>query len=76
MKTLWIVSIVVLLGGCSEQSTRQSLTFHENAAGGTYNTYWTSFKKVASFAQQNCVQYGKNAVLTVQNEYQATFQCR
>ena len=75
-RTFTILCCIAVLGGCSAQQMRDSSTFQENAAGGTYDTYWTPFETAAEYAQQNCRRYGKNAVLTLKDERQATLECR
>lgn len=76
MRSLVLTLSVVLLLGCSEQMYRETSTFHENSAGGTYDVYWAPIDDVARWAQTNCARYGKNALLIHKDERQATFECR
>lgn len=66
-----LLALALLLSGCAPQVGAAS------ASGGIIKNYGWTPNQALELAQQHCAKYGKDAVVTSENDLQdhMTFQC-
>lgn len=68
-----IVALALLLAGCASPHVTSA-----NPAGGIVSSYGWQPNKALAEAQAHCSKFGKNAVVTSENDLQdhMTFECK